>query len=148
MKKILIIILLLGLIAPFSLAIAAVMEGPGKTEPVMEGPGTLPKTQTPAPPIGKLQNPLKVGSVQGVVYLAVDIGVWLGVCFAILAIIWVGFQMVLAQGKPEKIEEARKWLLYIIVGLAILISAKVIVEIIKTTFINAGVVDSKVFTPK
>jgi nitric oxide reductase large subunit len=93
----------------------------------------------------KLTNPLKVESVQGVIYLAVDIAMYIGVAFSILALIYVGFQFVMAQGNTDKLKEAKMWLLYIIVGLAILISARVIVEILKNTLSSAGVVDSSVF---
>lgn len=95
--------------------------------------------------ITKLENPLKVNSVQQVIYLAVDIATYAGVAFAILALIYVGFKFVLAQGSEDKLKEAKAWFLYIIVGLAILISAKVIVEIVKNTLSDAGVVDKSVF---
>jgi hypothetical protein len=95
--------------------------------------------------ITPLQNPLKASSVKGVIFLAVDLAMYIGIIFAILAIIFVGFKFVAAQGKPEKIKEAQSWFMWIVVGLAVLISSKVIVEIIKTTLVNSGVVDEKVF---
>ena len=93
----------------------------------------------------KLQNPLNAGNIQDVIYLAIDLAIYLGVAFAVIAIVYVGFKFILAQGKPEDIKEAKMWFFYIIIGLAILISSKVIVEIVKTTFINSGVVDKNVF---
>jgi len=93
----------------------------------------------------KISNPLKVGSIRDVIFLLVDIAVYLGGAFAVLAIIYVGFEFVLAQGKPEKIKEAKMKFLYIIVGLAILISAKAIVVIVQNTLVNSGVVDKSVF---
>lgn len=95
--------------------------------------------------VTKIENPLKVNSVQQVIYLAVDIATYAGVAFAILALIYVGFKFVMAQGSEDKLKEAKSWFLYIIVGLAILISAKVIVEIVKNTLSDAGVVDKSVF---
>src|SRR3989344_6048325 len=68
-------------------------------------------------PAQTLKNPLNATSVKDVIYI--------GVAFAILAIIFVGFKFVLAQGKPEAIKEAQMWFFYIIIGLAILISSKV-----------------------
>ncbi len=72
--------------------------------------------------------------------------IYLGISFAILAIIWVGFKFVLAQGNPEKIKEARTWFFYIIIGLAILISARVIVEVVQNTLIKSGVVNQNAWT--
>ena len=94
----------------------------------------------------KLQNPLKAESIQEIIFLAVDIAVYIGAAFAVLAIIFVGFKFVFAQGNETKLKEAKMWLLYIVIGLAILISAKVIVEIVKNTLVKSGVVDKSVFT--
>ncbi len=89
----------------------------------------------------KLQNPLKVDSIEAVILLVVDIMVYVGVSFAILAMIFVGFKFVTAQGKPDEITKAKEWFMWIIIGLAVLISAKVIVEIVKNTLVNSGVVN-------
>lgn len=91
-----------------------------------------------------LINPLKVNSVEEIVLLIVDIAVYLGISFSILAIIYVGFKFVMAQGNPTKIEEAKEWFFYIIIGLAILISSRVIVEIIRNTLVKSGVADEKI----
>lgn len=94
-----------------------------------------------------LQNPLKVNSIQDVIFLAVDLSIYVGTSFAVLALIYVGFKFVAAQGNEKELIAAKQWLFYIVIGLAILISSKVIVVIVKNTLINSGVVDSKVFTP-
>lgn len=120
---------------------------PGIPDETVNKPTIPPKTTAPAP-IGKLQNPLRANSVSEVIFLAVDLAVYIGVAFATLAIIFVGFKFVMAQGDPKAISEAKSWFFGIIVGLAILISAKVTVEIIKNTFINAGVVDKNAFNAK
>lgn len=95
---------------------------------------------TPAPSssggtgaIPKLENPLKFGSIEGLVTGLVDIALQVGVVVAALSLIWVGFKYVAARGNPKKIEEAHQALLYTIIGIAILFGAKVIVEIIKGT---------------
>lgn len=94
----------------------------------------------------KLQNPLKADSVEEIIFLAVDVAMYLGAIVAVLLIIFVGFKFVFAQGKAEELKKAKMWLLYIVIGLAILISAKVIVEIVKNTLVKSGVVDKTVFT--
>ncbi len=88
----------------------------------------------------KLQNPLNVESIEEVIYLAIDILIYVGVAFAIIAIIYTGFKFVWAQGNPGEIEEAKRRFFYILIGLAILISSRVIVEIIQATLRQAGVV--------
>lgn len=93
----------------------------------------------------KLENPLKAESIRDVIFLIVDLAIWLGTAFAILAIIFVGFKFIYAQGKPEEIKEAKMWFMYIIIGLAILISSKVIVVIIQNTLTDTGVVNRSVF---
>lgn len=95
----------------------------------------------------KLQNPLKVNSIEAVILLAVDIMIYVGVSFAILALIFVGFKFVMAQGKPEEINKAKEWFLWIIIGLAVLISAKVIVEIVQNTLVKSGVVNQGFLKP-
>lgn len=104
------------------------------------------KSSTQTQTFTKLQNPLEADDIQEVIFLAVDIAMYVGGAFAILAIIFVGFKFVFAQGNATELTEAKKWLLYIIIGLAILISAKVIVEVVKNTLVKSGVVDQSVFT--
>jgi hypothetical protein len=98
--------------------------------------------------ITALQNPLKANSIREVIFLAVDIAIYIGTIFAVLAIIFVGFKFVAAQGNETKLKDAKTWFMWIIIGLAILISSKVMVEIVKTTLINSGVVDKSVFDTK
>ncbi len=93
----------------------------------------------------KITNPLKSDSVQDVIFLAVDIAIYIGTAFAILAIIFVGFKFVEARGNETKLKDAKQWFLWVIVGFAILISSKVIVEIVKNTLINSGVVNESVW---
>lgn len=110
------------------------------------GSGGTQTTQNQTLP--KISNPLHADSIQEIILLAVDIAIYVGTAFAILAIIFVGFQFVAAQGNEEKLKDAKKWFFYIIIGFAILISAKVIVEIVKTTLIQSGVVNESVWNPK
>ena len=100
---------------------------------------------TPTP---TLQNPLNASSIQEVILLAVDLAIYIGTAFAVLVLIFIGFKFVLAQGNPEKLKEARRWFLWVIVGLAILIISKVMVEIVKNTLIKAGVTKPEFFNNK
>lgn len=65
---------------------------------------------------------------QGVVAIAIPI--------AVLFIIWSGFQFVLAQGQPKKLQKARQNFLYTIVGIGIFLGAWLIATVIAAT-VNA-----------
>jgi hypothetical protein len=93
-----------------------------------------------------LPNPIKASNIQDLIYLIVNIVTYIGMILAILALIWVGFKFIAAQGNSEKLKDARKEFLYVVIGIAILIGAAAITDIIKTTLTSAGVVDSSFFT--
>jgi len=83
-----------------------------------------------------ITNPLKGGicSVYDLVYMIVTaILIPLGSVLIVLMIIFAGFQFVIAQGNPTKIEDAKKTLFFAIIGSAILLGSWAIAEIIKNT---------------
>jgi|ERR1035437_583486 hypothetical protein len=94
----------------------------------------------------QLPNPIKAGSIQDLIYLIVSIVTYIGMILAILALIWVGFKFVAAQGNSEKLTEARRQFMYVVIGVAILIGAAAITDVVKTTLTSAGVVNSSFFT--
>lgn len=153
MKKIILSLIVLSSFVSVNLVYAAVGNS-FNTNPVGNTFNTSPNPNAVQPPAPAnptsptLQNPLKVGSIEEIILLVVDLAIYVGVAFAVLVLIFIGFGFVMAQGNPEKIKEAKMWLLYVIVGLAILISSKVIVEIIKTTLITAGVAKQEYFNKK
>ncbi|MEK7187156.1 MAG: TrbC/VirB2 family protein [Patescibacteria group bacterium] len=57
----------------------------------------------------------------------------IGGVLAILAFIYAGFKYVTAQGDTTKIKEAHQTLLYVVIGTAILLGARVISEVISGT---------------
>jgi len=96
-----------------------------------------------------LQNPLKVDSIGGLVKNFVEIFSYIAILFAVLVLIYIGFQYVIysAQGNSGKIKELHSWLLWTAVGVAVVIGARVIVEIIINTLgltgtVSPGVIDS------
>ncbi len=99
---------------------------------------------TACPP-NTLCNPLLVGSVQDVLYLAVTVATYVGVILAVLALIWVGFKFIAAQGNKEKLTEAREFFYSVIIGIAILIGASAIVSVVQNTLTSAGVVQPSAF---
>jgi hypothetical protein len=83
----------------------------------------------------KIQNPFSIGNnlfqvMQGILD---NIIIPIGGMLCVLAFIWGGFQYVTAQGKPDAISKANRALLYAAIGTAILLGAKVIEELIRTT---------------
>ncbi len=94
-----------------------------------------------------LPNPLNgVCSISDLLYLIANIATYIGVILAVLALIWVGFKFVAAQGNAEKITEAKRYFFYIIIGVAILIGASAIISILKNTLTSAGVVQPRTFS--
>lgn len=74
-----------------------------------------------------LINPLKAGtSIESFLNSILDFVIRIGSIIVILMTVFVGYKFVVAQGKPDKIEEAKKMLLWTIVGALVLIGAKVI----------------------
>jgi amino acid permease len=87
----------------------------------------------------KLTNPLAGGNINDIPTLVerlLGIVLTIGVPLIVLAIIYAGFKFVTAQGKPDKLEEAKKTFLWILVGAAILLSAYAIAQGIKATIVD------------
>lgn len=93
-----------------------------------------------------LQNPLssRFNSVGGIVEGGLEIVSYIAVLFAVLMIIWVGLQFVLAQGKPQRLSELKSWLLWIVIGVAVVIGARIIVSVVINTLEATGTVNQSV----
>ena len=85
-------------------------------------------------------NPLTATDVTTLLTDLINIAIPIGAVIAVIMYIYVGFKFILAQGKPEEIKKAWDWFLWLSVGTAILIGAKVIVTVIESTLTSAGVV--------
>lgn len=93
-----------------------------------------------------ISNPLsdRFNSVGGIIEGFVKIFSYLVVIMAVLALVWVGFQMILAQGRPERLSELKNWLLYIVIGVAIVIGAPIIINVVINTLEASGTVNPAV----
>lgn len=80
-----------------------------------------------------LINPLSAGSLPEFLTSILKFVVKIGVIVVILMLVFVGYKFVVAQGVPGKIEEARRMLLWTVVGALILLGAQVIAAGIQTT---------------
>lgn len=91
-----------------------------------------------------LQNPLKVDSLGGLIEAFVEVFSYLVILFAVLALVYVGLQYILARGNPERMKELSNWLLWIMVGVAVVIGSRILVSVVINTLGASGVVDPKV----
>lgn len=86
-----------------------------------------------SPEFTPIRNPLRADSLEELVNALVDIALQIGVIVATLALIWVGFLFIIAIGNPSKIEDARQALKWVVIGIVVLFSAKIVIEIIRGT---------------
>ncbi len=86
----------------------------------------------------KLENPIDADTFKELVEAILKVVVTIGTPIAILAIIYSGFLFVSAQGKPEKLKDARIALLWTIVGVAVLLGAQLLATVIKGTIEGLG----------
>lgn len=88
---------------------------------------------------GRLQNPLgETATFAGLVEDIARVAVRIGFIVAVIFIIYSGLKFVMARGKPEELEKAKKNFLYVSIGTAILLGAYVIAKIIETTIRQIG----------
>lgn len=71
----------------------------------------------------KLQNPLKVDTIEGAISFFMSTIIKIALPFIVLFFIWAGFKFVTAQGKPDKITEAKKMFWYTIIGTLLILGA-------------------------
>jgi len=81
----------------------------------------------------QLKSPIEARSVSEVMLAFFDILVQIGAVAVTLAIVYAGFMFVAAQGNPEKINQAKKTLLYTVIGALVLLGAQVIAKVIEST---------------
>lgn len=96
-------------------------------------------------PLKKLPNPIEANNIQTLLLTVVDIAIAIGSMIATVMFLWIGFKFVMARGNQSELKEAKEWFMYAVIGTAILISSKIIVEVIQTTLVNTGVVKESVF---
>lgn len=81
----------------------------------------------------QIGNPLGNTTIYQLIQKLLDIVVSIGTPVAVFFIVYSGFLFVTAQGNPAKLENAKKALLWTLVGTAVLIGAWVFAGIIKGT---------------
>ncbi len=84
----------------------------------------------------KLKNPVKFNSVPQLVETLLDIVLTIAVPIIALAIIYTGFMFIQARGNAKELEEAKRNLVHVLIGSAILLGAYAIALAVVST-INA-----------
>ena len=85
-----------------------------------------------------LCNPLKTGSFTSLMESISQLAVEIGIPIAALFIIYSGLKLVMARGNEESIKDAKKGLLWAIIGSGILIGAWTIMKILQSTVESLG----------
>ena len=80
-----------------------------------------------------LVNPLNAGSLPELLNIVLKAVIQLGSIFLVLALVWVGFMFVMAQGAEEKIRDARGALVWTVIGGMLLLGAQAISLVITAT---------------
>lgn len=85
-----------------------------------------------------LTNPLQVDSLEGLLGLIIEAAVRIGTIVLILALVYVGFLFVTSRGNEEKIRDARRYFFWIVIGGLLVLGAKGLSEVIKSTATTLG----------
>ncbi len=152
MKKFLLtfvsIALILGLVASFGsrpLYAQADKDGAGSNLGKVGSGGNLGKEGSggnTVTPVFYLQNPLdaKFNTVGGVINGFLGIFTYLVILFAVIMIIYVGLRFVLAQGNTTELTKRKDQLLWLLVGVGIVIGARILIGAVINTLDATGVV--------
>lgn len=103
-------------------------------QPTGVNPPSTSGVNPPACPAGKICNPLKTGdSIEAFFLKLIDVAIAIGSVLAIIFLIYAGFLFVTAQGNEEKLRKAKSAFLWTVIGIAVLLGAKVIQAVIAGT---------------
>jgi hypothetical protein len=92
-----------------------------------------------------LSNPLGPNvTVSGIILTFMQIASYIAVLFGVIMLVWVGLQFILARGNSERMKELSKWLLYIVVGVAVILGARILISVIINTLQATGTVNPSV----
>ncbi len=71
----------------------------------------------------KIQNPLKVNTIQDAIKLFVNAIVRLAIPVIVIFFLWSGLMFIFARGNPEKIKQAKNMFFYTIIGTLLILGA-------------------------
>lgn len=76
--------------------------------------------------VGKICNPTKYKDIDELLLAVVGVAVQYGLLLIVFFLVLAGFKFVVAQGNPEKINDAKKMLVWVVVGAFVLLGVYVI----------------------
>lgn len=79
----------------------------------------------------EIENPLKYGTIPEIIQAFANFIFWLAIPITSLMVVIGGVMFMTSSGKPEKVEQAKKLLLYSVIGLAIILLSRVIAAVIE-----------------
>ena len=92
-----------------------------------------------------LSNPLKgVNSISDIVLTFMKILSYLAVIFGVIMLMWVGFRYVMARGNPDEIKKRSLQLLWVIIGIGVILGARVLITVVINTLQASGTVNPAV----
>ncbi len=87
-----------------------------------------------------LKNPLgATGSLCKLIKVLLNIIILLGIPVATFFVVFAGFKLVLARGRPAELEKAKANLFYTVVGIAIFLGAWLLAQVISNTIAALGI---------
>ncbi len=106
---------------------------PAAVDPIVSGSASSNGGANAENTSGGFKNPLKAGSLPELLTAVLHGVVQIGSILLVLALVYVGFLFVAAQGAEEKIRDARNALFWTVVGGLILLGAEAISQVISAT---------------
>ncbi len=83
---------------------------------------------------GQFCNPIKgANSIEELLAKIIDVAVIILMPLVVLAIIYSGFMFLIARGNKEGLEKAKTNFVWVVIGVAVLLGAKLISAILKST---------------
>lgn len=94
---------------------------------------------------GGITNPLKFDSISEFLNAILDVIILISVPIIILFIVYGGFKFISAQGNETKLSDAKRIIMYTLIGAVLILGAKVLAVAIQATVSELGAMgDSKV----
>ena len=100
--------------------------------------GQVNTTPLPSASQATVQNPLNVSSFCGLIQALLTVALQIGIPIAVLFVVWAGFKFVTAQGNSTKLTDARKNMLWTVVGIGIFLGAWLIAQLVVNTINSVG----------
>lgn len=92
------------------------------------------------------RNPLKFGSLSDFLKELLDVIILLSIPIIVLSVVYSGFLFVSAQGSVDKLDKAKKVIIYTLIGASLILGAKVLSVAIQKTVKDLSIIDKGSFS--